>query len=102
MALSSDDTKRLRNQCESWGEPKVRELLTARRFGEGDAPERLFVEDWLREKEALRDSESVTVARQANSIARKARSEARAANIIAISAIVLSIIMAIIQWASLP
>jgi hypothetical protein len=83
MAPYIGDIEKLRDQLESWGESQVRALLTARRFGEGDAPERAIVEDWLREKEALRDSESVLIARKAL--------------MIAIIAIVLSTITASVQ-----
>src|SRR4051812_3851369 len=84
MALSVKDIENLRNQLESWGESKVREQLTARRFGEGDAAERTFVEDWLRGKEAAREAETLSIAREALSNSEQARSEARKANTIAI------------------
>lgn len=101
-------------RLESIGPEKVLVEIALGRHGEPGSRMRSQVDAWLKHKElnhqlssykdgVLREEMALKLAAEANSIALKARSDARIANIIAITAIVLTIIMAIgqiIEWFS--
>ena len=87
------------------GESEVRLRLANGSFGERKKP---LVEDWLRsleasrnnslaEEKSSREERKIANAEEANSIAREALSNSRLATRIAISAIILSISMAILE-----
>ena len=101
---------------EKLGEPEARRRLLKGNYGHsGETFSR--VKAWLDSKEDARKSEadsraerreeeSLSIAREANSLARKAFLNSRRANNIAITAMILSaataIIVAIIQWLPKP
>ena len=104
MTISQDE---MFKKCEDLGEAKVREHLNSNLW---DQPKRKHAEEWLRQLEAAHDEdilsrqedrelESITIAREANSIALSARDDARSAKkaawIAAIMAIIATIILII-------
>jgi hypothetical protein len=101
-------------KLEALGEEQVR-LNIAQKVWTKDSGKLPLAEEWLRRLESSRISASesarsereekaILIAEEANSIAREALSSSRLANRLAISAIILSVVMAIqkvIEWYSI-
>ena len=80
MSVMDETISNFIAQLESYGELEVKRMMAKGEWGQETGFLRTHVEDWLRSKEAARELEAVSIAREAASTAREAKEIARSAD----------------------
>lgn len=93
--------KAIKDEIDSMTIEQAREIVPIK-YGTKNSEYHSFAEDCLAAKEAAlrnaRESESLSISKEANSIARKALHNSKWSNIIAITAIIIAIAAIIVAW----